>query len=394
MPSDAITILLVEDDADDAERIRQMLAQVHGGSILLLRADRLTSALEIIGQGGVNLIMLDLSLPDSRGLEAMARIQSRAPDVPILLLSSAPDEELSIKAMQAGAQDFLAKDRINGPALVRIIRFALERHRQLADRLRHAASGRKGRVLTFIGAKGGVGTTTVALNMAIALARRGKPVAAAELRGSLGTFALHLGTTPVETLSDLLELTPDRIDDRQVGMRLTSHPSGLHVLFAPQQVKEYREITAEHGQAIVQALASRCDLAIIDLPSHPSEANRAIVRRSEFVTLVVERESSSVFAGKAMMDLLKSWGISNKMLGAVVVNRTALDESISGADIRTQLGCEIVGMVAPGPELCVRALRTGSPVVLSWPDSIIGATLLELADRYAGEQVRFLDFAV
>ncbi|MGQ9627821.1 MAG: PAS domain-containing protein [Anaerolineae bacterium] len=127
MNEHTIKVLLVEDNLGDARLLQEMLAEVRGFSFDLKCADRLSLGLEQLAEGGIDLLLLDLSLPDSRGLEAFARVKAQAPKVPIIVLSGLDDEALAVKAVQEGAQDYLVKGQIDSNLLARAIRYAIER---------------------------------------------------------------------------------------------------------------------------------------------------------------------------------------------------------------------------------------------------------------------------
>lgn len=127
MNEHTIKVLLVEDNLGDARLLQEMLAEVRGFSFDLKCADRLSLGLEHLAEGGIDLLLLDLSLPDRRGLEALARANAQAPKVPIIVLSSLDDEALAVKAVQEGAQDYLVKGQIDSNLLARAIRYAIER---------------------------------------------------------------------------------------------------------------------------------------------------------------------------------------------------------------------------------------------------------------------------
>ena len=126
-----LKILLVEDNPGDALLIRVMLAKVGGSQTTLERAERLSDALKRLDQGGINAVLLDLSLPDSQGLETFNRIYERTPQIPILVLTGHDDEGVAIRAVHHGAQDYLLKGQVDGPVLLRAVLHALERKRIL-----------------------------------------------------------------------------------------------------------------------------------------------------------------------------------------------------------------------------------------------------------------------
>jgi diguanylate cyclase (GGDEF)-like protein len=122
-------LLLVEDNAGDAVLVREMLRTALADGFELVHAMRLSEACELLEAGGTACVLLDLSLPDAHGLEAVTRVQAAAPDVPIVVLTGLDDERLALNAVQEGAQDYLIKGRVDDRLISRSIRYAIERKR-------------------------------------------------------------------------------------------------------------------------------------------------------------------------------------------------------------------------------------------------------------------------
>ncbi len=133
MAKEHITALLVEDNPGDAKLIEVALAEAPGGSIVIQRVDRLAAGLERLAGGGIDVVLLDLSLPDSHGIETFERLHAHASNVPIVILSGSSDESLAVRAVNAGAQDYLVKGRGDGETLHRAIRYAVERHNNMNE---------------------------------------------------------------------------------------------------------------------------------------------------------------------------------------------------------------------------------------------------------------------
>lgn len=136
MQATTFTVLLIEDNPGDARLIALMLAEAAGPTVRLEQADRLATALSRLGAGSepVAAILLDLSLPDSQGLETFARARAGAPGVPIVVLSGLADEEVAVRAVHNGAQDYLVKGQVDGAAILRSLRYAIERQRAQEER--------------------------------------------------------------------------------------------------------------------------------------------------------------------------------------------------------------------------------------------------------------------
>ena len=124
-----LKVLLVEDNVADARLVTELLRDVAASTISLTHAGRLHQALAYLKEEGFNLILLDLSLPDSQGLETFATAHAEAPEAPIVVLTGLRDEDVAARAVRDGAQDYLVKGQVDGPLLYQSIRYAVERHR-------------------------------------------------------------------------------------------------------------------------------------------------------------------------------------------------------------------------------------------------------------------------
>jgi PAS domain S-box-containing protein len=128
-----IKVLLVEDNPGDARLIVELLRDVQADEFDLEHVDRLAPALERLGQAGVDVVLLDLGLPDSNGLDTFEQTHRGAPGKPIIVVSGLDSEQVAVEAVRAGAQDYLVKGRIEGQLLARIIRYAIERQHIRAE---------------------------------------------------------------------------------------------------------------------------------------------------------------------------------------------------------------------------------------------------------------------
>jgi serine phosphatase RsbU (regulator of sigma subunit) len=129
MGEKAIRILLVEDNEDDALLLRRMLKEGPIGQFELVHADRLDAALKQLVEPAFDVVLLDLSLPDSRGLETFRSLHCQSPAVPVVVLTGLDDETTAITAAKEGAQDYVVKGQFNRSLLVRAMRYAIERKR-------------------------------------------------------------------------------------------------------------------------------------------------------------------------------------------------------------------------------------------------------------------------
>jgi PleD family two-component response regulator len=123
-----IKILLIEDSAADVRLIQEMMNDTHMSHIIEV-AERLSSGISKLSKQDIDVVLLDLGLPDSERLNTFTRVSAKAPRVPVVVLTGLNDEEIAVRAVSLGAQDYLVKGQINGPLLIRAIRYAIERKR-------------------------------------------------------------------------------------------------------------------------------------------------------------------------------------------------------------------------------------------------------------------------
>lgn len=384
-----IKVLQIEDNRIEARQTQHWLAEVGDGVFNVECVDQLSLGLERLTRGDIDIVLLDLNLPDSRGEATFEKLYAAFPEVPVVVLTGEYDEAVGPSTVAKGAQDYLIKQRANSDSLGRMLRYALARHRAVQEKIKNLQLSKSGRVFAFIGAKGGVGTTTTALNVAVALAMQGKSVILAELRPSLGTLAFHLPQLPARSLRTLLDLPPDRVGQYELNAVLCKGPAGLWILLGPKDDEEaYREVDPLQAVAIIKGLSQLAEYVILDLPPEPSRSTQAVTNLCHFAAVVTERESASVQAGTIVARNLKAWGSRGNLagglvkIGVIVVNRTIYPNySMAFTDIQAQMGCEIVGISPWGAAENLKALNEHVPLVLLQPDNDTALSYVEIANR-------------
>ena len=137
MKNNPISILLIEDNPRDVALFKEILGEVNTVNFELTHCNTLSSALTLLSKESFGIILLDLSLPDGKGLDTVVRTHAAVPNVPIVVMSGLGDEELAVRALHEGAQDYLVKGQVDGNLLIRAMRYAIER-KQSEDALRKA----------------------------------------------------------------------------------------------------------------------------------------------------------------------------------------------------------------------------------------------------------------
>ncbi len=138
MDEDRVRLLIIEDNREYAFLIREYIDMARPGLFEVESVERLSAGLERLMQGGVDLVLLDLSLPDSQGMETFLNVHANAPEVPIVVLTGLDDERIAMEAAREGAQDYLVKGQVSGDLLVRCMLSAIERH-QVREKIKHYA---------------------------------------------------------------------------------------------------------------------------------------------------------------------------------------------------------------------------------------------------------------
>ena len=160
MEENTLTVLLIEDSPQFAQLVQHWLANMPGGSGFVLNwTDSLADGMSRLDRGGVDVILLDLGLPDCSGMDTFIQARDRALKTPIVILSSADSESLALQMIQEGAEDYLVKSSCDAESLARAVRRAVVRRKSHAAMA--PASSTLSHVISVVGAKGGSGTTTI-----------------------------------------------------------------------------------------------------------------------------------------------------------------------------------------------------------------------------------------
>ena len=295
-----------------------------------------------------DLVLLDFILPDSEGLSTFSTVRKQARQRACRGATGVSDESIAIEAVRLGAQDFLVKGQVQPKELKRAVYYAIERHKVQSTQLKLAQGGKSGKTIGFIGARGGVGTTTAVVNVAAEMAQKHKNVIAAELTPFYSAFYDHFfykkSRTALNSLETLMKLDREKITQREIEQSLIRLPSGLRLLLGAQRAEEFKELDVEKTDVVVQALAAAMgQYVILDLPGQVTAANQAAIKHCDFITVVVDRTPSAVTAGKLMVDLLVSWGVIPVRIGVMVVNRQPMPIAIDIAELLTITGCPLMG---------------------------------------------------
>jgi MinD-like ATPase involved in chromosome partitioning or flagellar assembly/CheY-like chemotaxis protein len=367
-------IVVVTDNSSQRERLRGILTAAH---YRVLPVSDLETAEARIAGGGVDLVVMHLS-PGPRKApvwDAIASLQKRRAELPIVVLSDESN----------GKQDLAITHGVSGSEKLRVVQEAdlIATARALIERrLFLNQSGRDGSaaIISLQGAKGGVGASTLALNLAALLARRG-PTILAEIRPGLGTLASHFRLRrKIRTLDDLAAAGADAIPANLEDCLWPCHEiPGLRILFGPRSLERDLDWPACVSQ-LLRTAAGTAEYVVADLPHCFSGVNRAVLRATDYFLLVLERDPLGLQAGKLMLGALESENLLPHSTAAVLVSRVSLAAPMGLPEVEQELNVPVLGSVPPDPDLCLRAYQAQTAVVALDPESILAASYARLEE--------------
>lgn len=372
-------VLLIEDDQDYERLVSEVLA-ASAGMFDLKSAPSLAAGLPLIDQHAPQVILVDLNIADSAGYETFLRVREHAHGIPIIVLTALDDDRVAIRAVEDGAQDYLVKSFIQPKLLARCMNMALSRQRRQAPR-EEAAPG-PGLVLSFIGSKGGVGTSTTAVNIAALLAQNGLETAVIELQpGRPGTLSVYLQTEPAQGLSSLLKKPADAITIAALQQCLAEEVSGLHLLVPTSSDGLWPAPDADHARNIISVARSMYRFVVLDLPPLINEAVAQALEHSDSVTMVSDRELASLQSGAAFIQQIRMATSGTRELSLALVDRTGLETPVPLAEVKSQLKMHPLAIIPRAAASIAFSHSAKTPLVLLYPDDPFSLAHFELAEH-------------
>lgn len=375
--SDPTKILLIEDDADCERLVKAVFAQSDDG-IEVRAAQTLAQGLLAIERFKPDVVLVDLDLPDSRGYPTFLRVQEQSAGIPIIVLTALDDDETALKAVKDGAQDYLVKSLIQPKLITRSMRMALHRLERETGR-KELQSSTRGIVLGFIGGKGGVGTSTTAVNIAAVLVQNGWNTILAELQPGPGSLSVYVQSEPALGIQGLLEKPSDAITGSDIENHLLEAVRGLRLLCPAAGPAVRNPIGAAYIEAIVCAARKVSPYLVLDLPAQIDEGTTAALKLCDGIALIVDREPSAVRCAAAVLQQIEAAVCPALNVRRVVVERTLLDEPLRMTDLQHQLKVQTTVVVPHAASAIARSHWVRTPLMFLHPDELFRLAHLELA---------------
>jgi len=369
--------ILIVDDDPNALRLIGYALQRQGYEIVAAQngQDAIDKALN--EKTKPDLIVLDLMMPEMDGYEVLRRLRANPTmsRVPVILFTAKAQVDDKITGFEAGADDYLTKPVTPAELIARV--------KALLLRASYTAPERpQAQVIGFLGVKGGAGTTSIALNVAVALAQKEKRVILVECQPYLGTPARQMGLRPRSTLASLGQMKADAIDQASVESCITKHHTGVRVIPAPLKPKATTQpIMPGHAQALINHLNNLAQIVILDLGSQLTPTVRQLLGHCDNAIYVSEADDIALEMIKMLLQEGENLGVrTDALLKIIVVNRIRTAVALTRPDTEDKLEQELLAFIPPAPELFRQGERDGHPAILVQPDGLHANMFRQVAD--------------
>ncbi len=371
-------ILIVDDDPETVKFLSLLITRL---GYEPLQAQAGIQALKLAHEQLPNLIVLDVMMPGIDGYE-VARSLRRHPEtasIPILMFTAKSQVEDKQAGYEVGVDIYLTKP-VHPIDLAANIKALLSQ-----QKARTKALSSKGYVVGVLAARGGVGVSTVTLNLAIAYCKNRKvKVIAAEMRPGQGTWGEELGLTNVSGLNELLQLGRHEITPVAVENKLTTN-FGVPLLLATNEPNDSEIMNAlAQYEAIVAEARQLADLVVLDIGTNFHPAYAVFTSLCDEMVLVTESQPVTIKRTRHLVTELKSKSFgSSKVLTLITVNHARTDMAMSVSQIEDTLGQSVILGFPPAPELAYQSAIRATPMYLVQPGGIISKQFDFLAEHIA-----------
>ncbi len=384
-PGQKIGVLIVDDIAETRENIKKLL-QFESDIEVVGMAKTGREAVTVAREKRPNVIIMDINMPDMDGIKATELITKEVPSAQIVILSVQNDADYLRRAMMAGARDFLTKPP-SGDELVSTIRRAYEISKSRVIAMPtpgatggsgQAAASQEGKLITVYSAKGGVGCTTLATNLAIALHTDETKVALVDCNLQFGDLAVFLNLKPQHNVIELFEAA-DALDAEFISSVATPHASGFRVFLAPPSPEQADAVNAAQIKKTLEILRTQYAYVIVDTPSALTDVVLSAFDVSDKILLVATPDIPAIKDARIFFELIDALGYPPERI-IFLLNRVDRRGGITAANIQESIKHEVAAQV-PLEERVLFSINSGVPLLASNRNLPFSQAILEVANK-------------
>ncbi|MHC2065939.1 AAA family ATPase [Bremerella sp. T1] len=376
--SNVLRVALVDPKDSSRESLKSTLL---GMDIVWLEAEcsRYEFFADVVGQTNPDIGIVSIDSDPDKAIRLIREVHENTPDCSILVISGSTDGQLILKAMRAGAKEFLTQ-----PLSIEDLVSALERigHHRFG---KGDSKSRGCKVITVCGATGGVGSTSMAVNLGCILAAQEQNnVALIDLDLALGDSDVFLDTIPDYTLLDVAQ-NIKRLDFNLLKRSLTRHSSGLYLLPRPVQLQEEAPISPDDLSRVIGLMKATFTHLIIDTSKSYSALDMVAMQEANVNLMTIQLDLPCLRnVVRLMMSFSEIDGLKEKT--RVIVNRVGLDNGeISLKKAQETIGSEIYWQVPNEYRIMVEVRNNGVPLIEQAPRAGITQALVGLAESLSGD---------
>jgi pilus assembly protein CpaE len=357
-----------------------------------------SEAIELAESLRPDVVLMDINMPDMDGIAATEQLTNRTPTAAVVMMSVQGEADYLRRSMLAGAREFLVKP-FSSDELTASIRQVYVRERDKLSRMamqpRHGGNGASpggdgdrepGRVVAVFSPKGGVGRTTIAVNLGVAAASTlGKKTVIMDGSFQFGDVGVLLNLNPKN--KSIAELVPELENDAPESLDtfVISHSSGVRVLLAPPSPEQADQITPTYVKRVIEWLRASNELVIVDCTSAFNDSTLAILDAADTVLTVLSLEITSIKNMRLFLEVAEQLGYDKHKV-KLVLNRADSTLGIRVADVESSIGRKIDHTIVSDGRSVVYALNRGIPFFISNREAQVSQDILRLATSVAGER--------
>ena len=342
---------------------------------------------EVISQSSPDVVVVSLDSDQTKALQLIAQLTSERPEVPVLAVSARGDGQAILQALRNGAREFLTVPVVLEELLKALQR--LQRGRASGESRNGSESPAKveSLVIAVLGSRGGVGCTSIAVNLGATLAQNPNHTAALiDLDLALGDADVALDLMGDHTLADVA-LNIERLDLQFLRRSLTKHSSGLSLLPHPVQLEDAGLIREDHLQRVIGLLRASYTHLVLDLSKSFSPTDVTALRMADVILLVAQLDLSSL---RNVVRMLLTLGADETLANKVqiVLNRVGSETDISLKKAEETIGKPIYWQIPNDPKPMIESRNQGAPLLQYAPKCKAQQSLSGLAEALCGKQLQ------